>query len=260
LVESSDISDRISKEEVVRWASCGAVVLAAHVLFIVAVLARPDFADAEAGSPIVMVDLAPVASAPSNVPSDQPPAPQVQTESQERVRQDEQRKEKPPEEQVDETPTQSEVTLPKREPDPPKETQEEKVKQEAQEASHAAAPQNAPVVAALPAAPAPGRDEEKTSVAIATWERSLAVRLETSKRYPVRAHGEKGVAQVTFRLDRNGHVLSSKIVQSSGSAILDDEALATLKRADPFPHPPSAASDDQLTIVTSIRYKLPKER
>jgi protein TonB len=254
-------SDHISRQEIVRWGSCAAVALLAHVAFVVAVLARPDESDPDAGSPVVMVDLAPVASAPSQVPSDLAPAPQVQTESEERMRQDVQRKEKPPEEQIEETPTRNpEVALPQRTPDPPKEEQQAKVPQQAQDASQAAAPQNAAVTAALAAAPAPGASEGPTSAAITRWEISIKVRLEKAKRYPAQARGSKGVAQVDFRIDRNGHVVSSRIVQSSGSAALDEDALATLKRADPLPLPPNGITDDKLTIVTSIRYKLPGER
>jgi protein TonB len=260
LIEYSEISDRISRQEFVRWASCGAVVLAAHVLFVVAVLARPDMSEEDTGSPIVMVDLAPVASAPSAIPSDQPPAPQVQTESQERVRQDEQRKEKPPEEQVDDTPTrQSEVTLPKREPDPPKETREEKVKQEEQEASHAAAPQSAPVVAALPAAPDPGQVEGPSQAALRRWQTQIQVRLNSEKRYPSSGRGAVGVVEFSFRIDRDGHVLSSEIKRSSGSKALDEEALATITRSDPLPVPPSGMAEKDLVIVTSVRFKSPKE-
>jgi protein TonB len=115
-------------------------------------------------------------------------------------------------------------------------------------------------MAALPAAPAPGASEGPTSAAITRWEISIKVRLEKAKRYPAQARGSKGVAQVDFRIDRNGHVVSSRIVQSSGSAALDEDALATLKRADPLPLPPNGITDDKLTIVTSIRYKLPGER
>jgi protein TonB len=254
-------SDHISRQEIVRWGSCAAVALVAHVAFVVAVLAHPDESDPDAGSPVVMVDLAPVASAPSQTPSDLAPAPQVQTESEERMRQDVQRKEKPPEEQIEETPTRNpEVALPQRTPDPPKEEQQAKVPQQAQDASQAAAPQSAAVTAALSAAPAPGASEGPTSAAITRWEISIKVRLEQTKRYPAQAHGSKGIAQVNFRIDRNGHVVSSRIVQSSGSAALDEDALATLKRADPLPLPPNGITDDKLTIVTSIRYKLPGER
>lgn len=253
-------SDRLSRQDMVRWTACGALAVAAHGLLGVAVLARPDEV-LDAGSPVVMVELAPIAAAPSQTPNDQAPAPQVQTESEQRVREDVEHKEKPPEEQVEETPAPNpEVTLPERVPEPPKQEQEAKVEQQAQEESHAAAPQSAPVTAALPAAPAPGHNEERAAVAMATWERDLSARLEAVKRYPPGARGEKGIADVAFRIDRNGHVLSSHIIRSSGSALLDTDALATLKRADPLPAPPSGISDDMLTIRTAIRYKLPNER
>jgi protein TonB len=184
----------------------------------------------------------------------------VQTESEERVRQDQHTREKPPEEQTEEMPTRnSEATLPQKTPEPPKDVQEEKVKQEAQDASRAAAPQGADVMAALPASPSAGVKQEKPSIAIATWERSLSHRLDSVKRYPSRAHGEKGIAQVFFRINRDGHVVESRIARSSGSAILDEDALATLKRADPFPVPPNGITDDKLSITAPIRYKLPNE-
>ena len=48
--------------------------------------------------------------------------------------------------------------------------------------------------------------------------------------------------------------MSSKIVKSSGSAVLDTEALALIKRAAPFPPPPAAVADDDLSIVVPVRY------
>jgi protein TonB len=255
-----DASDRVSRPDLVRWATCAAAAVAAHGLLAVAVLASPDEV-LDAGSPVVMVDLAPIAAAPSQTPSDQPPAPQVQTESEQRAREDVEQKEKPPEEQVEETPAPNpEVTLPQRVPEPPKQEQEAKVEQQAQDASHAAAPQSAPVTAAIPAGPAPGHNDERSAAAMATWDRALSVRLEAVKRYPARAHGERGIARVAFRIDRNGHVLNSRITQSSGSAALDEDALETIKRADPLPAPPSGVSDELLTIQTAIKYKLPKDR
>jgi protein TonB len=253
-------SDRLRSQDLVRWTACAAVAVAAHGLLAFAVLARPDEM-LDAGSPVVMVELAPIAAAPSQTPSDQPPAAQVQTESEQRVREDVEKKEKPPDEQVEETPARNpEVTLPQKVPEPPKQQQEAKVEQQAQDASHAAAPQSAPVTAALPTAPAFGHNAERSAAAMATWDRALSARLEAVKRYPARAHGERGVARVAFRIDRNGRVLSSRITQSSGSAALDEDALATIKRADPLPAPPSGVSDELLTIETAIRYKLPKER
>jgi len=57
-----------------------------------------------------------------------------------------------------------------------------------------------------------------------------------------------------FRIDRRGHLLTSRIVQSSGSAALDEETLALAKRAQPFPAPPADVGDDQLSFLVPIRY------
>jgi periplasmic protein TonB len=249
-------SDRVSRQDLVRWATCAAAALIAHILFAVVVLAQPDDFDPEAGSPIVMVDLAPIASAPSQVPSDLPPAPQVQNESEPLMQEEVEHKEKPPDEQVEETAARDpEVALPKREPDPPKQEQEAKVEQQAQDDSRAGAPQNAPVLAALPAAPAPGEVEAPTTAVVAKWERSLVAHLKRFEHYPPGADGARGVASVEFQIDRRGHVLKSLIVQSSGSSALDREALAMIKRADPLPVPPSNIPDTKLSISTPISFE-----
>ncbi len=93
-----------------------------------------------------------------------------------------------------------------------------------------------------------------SSAAIVGWQRSLQAQLERNKRYPPGANGEAGTARLAFRLDRHGRVLTSRIVQSSGSAALDEETLALARRAQPFPPPPADISDDQLSFVVPIRY------
>jgi periplasmic protein TonB len=247
-------SDHVSRQELVRWVACATVVVAAHGMLGVAVLAHPDEA-IDSGSPVVMVELAPIAAAPSQTPSDQAPAPQVQTESEQRVREDVERKEKPPEEQVEEIPARNpEVTLPQQVPDPPKQEQEAKLEQQPQEASHAAAPRSAPVTAALPAAPAPGQIESPTTAVLAAWERTLVAHLERFKHYPPQAAGAQGVINLVFHIDRQGHVLKTRVLRSSGSSALDNEALAMIKRADPLPAPPNGVTDTELSFTIPIRY------
>ena len=74
---------------------------------------------------------------------------------------------------------------------------------------------------------------------IAMWKAAVVTKLGEQKYYPEAAVGrEQGVAQVFFAIDREGRLLESRIVQSSGSANLDAAALDTLKRAEPFPPPP----------------------
>jgi periplasmic protein TonB len=87
-----------------------------------------------------------------------------------------------------------------------------------------------------------------------SWQRALVTQIERHKRYPPNAHGEQGVAKLAFRLDRGGRVVSSSIAQSSGSAALDAETLALIKRAQPFPAPPADVGEEQLSFVVPIRY------
>ena len=105
-----------------------------------------------------------------------------------------------------------------------------------------------------PAAPAPGRVSRPSPAAIASWQRLLVAQLERNKRYPPGAKGEHGTVRLAFRLDRHGRVVMSRLAQSSGSAALDQETLALVHRAQPFPAPPADVPDNQLSFVVPIRY------
>jgi protein TonB len=48
-----------------------------------------------------------------------------------------------------------------------------------------------------------------------------------------------GIARVFFSIDARGRVTRVSLVQSSGSAHVDQEALAMVRRASPFPPPPN---------------------
>jgi protein TonB len=89
-----------------------------------------------------------------------------------------------------------------------------------------------------------------------TWQGRLAAHIERFKRYPVEARerGEEGTARVAFSIDQNGHLLSSRIVQSTGSPSLDEETLAMLVRADPMPKPPDGTPDGALSFVVPVRF------
>jgi len=49
-------------------------------------------------------------------------------------------------------------------------------------------------------------------------------------------------------------VLSSRIMQSSDSAALHREALALIKRAEPFPPPPPEVQGSEIPFTVPIRY------
>ena len=66
----------------------------------------------------------------------------------------------------------------------------------------------------------------------------------------------QGVATVAFTIDRQGHVIASRLVDSSGSAVLDEEALDVLSRASPLPPPPDDMGAETLEISLPIQFKV----
>jgi protein TonB len=54
--------------------------------------------------------------------------------------------------------------------------------------------------------------------------------------------GERGSATVTFNIGANGALRGARIARSSGNAKIDQAALATVRKAGPFPAPPGLKS------------------
>jgi periplasmic protein TonB len=236
-----------------------------HTAIVLAVASHSDDSALDTGASVVMMELAPISAAPPAPLSEL--APGVQQAEAEQV---EQLKQEAPKDQQD---AERIPELPQ-EPDPvvalqsgarvlkeqtpqteSREVPEVETKEEIhQEAAIATAPPSAVLPDVRPAAAAPGQIERPTSAALATWQRSMVMQLERHKLYPPQARGEQGVTTVVFTIDREGHLLSSRVVHSAGSAILDEAALAMLRRAEPFPAPPLGIADELLSITVPIRY------
>lgn len=79
-----------------------------------------------------------------------------------------------------------------------------------------------------------------SAAAIATWSAKLSTHLAHHKRYPVEARSrrQQGTATLQVTLDAAGRVLSRQVVKGSGAALLDQESLAMVLRAQPLPKPP----------------------
>src|SRR6516162_5237459 len=77
--------------------------------------------------------------------------------------------------------------------------------------------QQAPTTATVPASP-------ELAPEIASWQQAVVARLARFQRYPAQAKGATGIVKLSFSIDRQGHVLNSQIIKSSGSAVLDAEA------------------------------------
>ncbi len=75
-------------------------------------------------------------------------------------------------------------------------------------------------------------------------------------RYPgqARSKREQGTALVWFVIDRDGRLQNCKIQRSSGSAVLDDAALKTLRRSSPFPAAPEEIKDVVIERVIPVDF------
>lgn len=106
------------------------------------------------------------------------------------------------------------------------------------------------------AAPTSGAPSAKTTQERVTWQGALLAQLERFKRYPPEAMAEhkEGVPSIKFSMDRKGHVLSVTLIKSTGSSLLDAEALALPKRAQPLPSPPDNVPGNIITLTIPIEF------
>ena len=250
-----------------RWVLSAAIVVLAHGAIAAGMVTwRENIEPAEPAAAIV-VEFAPVPVAPAAPPTDIAPGPeQVMSEASperpvEHVEEEQKIEEKVASKPVEEPPPE---IKPAPNPDvaiePPK---QEVAKLQPQEprtpAPTTSAPQALPEEnAAVPAAPMQGRLTPTPSNAVPTWKTHILALLERNKRYPEMAQSrhQEGVAQVFFSLDRQGRVLNSRVVRSSGASALDDEALALLRRAEPFPPPPPELPGPRVDLTVPIRFSL----
>lgn len=125
------------------------------------------------------------------------------------------------------------------------------------QASSSTAP--APAAVHAPQAAPFNSETPSTDAAPASWQSQVLSHLARFKRYPGDARQRKraGAAWVRFRLDRDGKLLSSELVTSSGTVLLDREALQVLQRAQPLPVPPaSVLHQGTVSVTLPVSFKL----
>jgi periplasmic protein TonB len=268
-----DISDQAS---IRRWGASATAIVAAHAALIVLALnwytQRPV---PGVSLPAIMVDMAPVSSAPQPTQMDLAPGPVMQ-----------QADASPPEpvaaeavqEQIAPTPPQEkpEVVAPpeqKTEPTPPK-PEPAKVEPEKKPSpvkpkvvrAEAKKPTEAPPAPRTTASPKAERQGPAASVAstgasaaaVASYNQLVLAHLRRFKQYPpeAKAAGIQGVGRVNFTLSRSGQVMASKLVGSTGHAALDAESMATLRRAQPFPPFPPDMKQASMSFTMPVSFGL----
>jgi periplasmic protein TonB len=258
------------RARLLRWAGAAVFVVVAHVAFAALALMpwQEDDAEDAAASPVI-VEMVPAATA---TPVDSPDVahgplmeeamltPQAAKETKEEVE-----KEMPT---VEPSPAPDpEVVLPTPHPVTDKKPDEEKPQEDTPKQ------QSADQVVAIPLTMAPPRVEAKEEPAAAApspgisaaaaraqaaWEKALVSHLNRFKRYPdvARARSNQGDVAVEFTIDRMGTLVASRVMQSSGSSVLDEEALAVLHRASPLPAPPAQVSGTTFDLKLPIQFRI----
>lgn len=121
----------------------------------------------------------------------------------------------------------------------------------------AAASQMTPVAAEAITAPAEGSVAEAVA-APESWQRAVLAHLGRHKRYPADARSRRleGEVVVSFRVDHGGKVADASVLEGSGHAALDREAIEMLRRAEPLPALPARVAASSATLLVPIRYRL----
>ncbi|AHB47806.1 cell envelope biogenesis protein TonB [Hyphomicrobium nitrativorans NL23] len=91
-----------------------------------------------------------------------------------------------------------------------------------------------------------------SSMSAATWRGRLVAHLNRHKRHP--GGGARGTASISFTINRSGSVTGVRLTRSSGNAALDQAAVALARRASPVPAPPSNVGGGSVTVNVPIRF------
>ncbi|WP_343685607.1 energy transducer TonB [Asticcacaulis sp.] len=109
-----------------------------------------------------------------------------------------------------------------------------------------------------PAAASAPRQSEVQGQPQAAYAARLRHHIEQFKLYPPQAKRRRieGEVVLSFQMDRQGRVLTSRIERGSGSADIDRAALAILADAQPLPRPPDSVAGDILSLTFATRFSL----
>lgn len=205
--------------------------------------------------PAIMIDLSVASASPEPSQMDLAPGPQMQEAEPPAP---EAEAPKAVEETIAPTPPQENPEIaspPEEKPQPAPVTEKPKPKKPKKAAApRTTAPPRAERVG--PTADARAGANAAAAAATPSYRERLAAHLQRFKQYPARAGGEVGTAMLSFTVNRHGQVLGSRLARSSGSAALDDETMAMIRRAQPLPSFPPEMAQSSIGFTVPVRFSL----
>jgi protein TonB len=96
--------------------------------------------------------------------------------------------------------------------------------------------------------------------ALNAYAAKIRAKLNRYKKYPPAAAANKigGVTTMVFTVNREGQVISSRMSKGSGQPMLDEEAMALVKRCSPFPPIPPELTQATITLTVPISFSPPR--
>jgi TonB family protein len=91
---------------------------------------------------------------------------------------------------------------------------------------------------------------------IRKWQQAVLARIQPFMHWPPSASGaiRDGEPQLAITIDRQGKVLGTKIIKTSGYDVFDRDAVSIFQRAGTLPPPPAELPGDPLTFEMTITY------
>jgi len=133
------------------------------------------------------------------------------------------------------------------------------------EAAKAAAAQKS--VSSVAAVTPNNEEDEKPALTAQTllarqfYVSDLLKKIFSSTRYPKKALDKnlEGNVRISVVINRQGNVISTSLLQSSGVDILDEAALEAVNKAAPYPATPDAVSGATFEFTAPLKFILPKK-
>ncbi|MCK1756321.1 energy transducer TonB [Bradyrhizobium sp. 137] len=266
------LHEPLGERETMRWSLSAAVIVALHMAAALLAMSWLKSQPEQGVSlPAIMIDMAPVTSAPQSMQDDiapgpvmqeadaSPPQPVQQQMAEETIAptppQEKPDVVAPPEQRLEPTPAKPEPAkiVPVEKPAPAK---PKVVRREAKKPSEAPP---APRTSAAPraereAAMASAQSAGAVASVIASYNQRVRAHLMRFHQYPSSGGGQRGIARLSFTIARSGQVTSSRLSGSSGVAAFDAQAMAMIRQASPFPPIPDEVKNGAMSFTIPVEF------